>query len=97
MSQCSRSCSTIVVNQMALCRLTLERLNQVEPWISALADEFNEAALQADAEDAKRQADALLADVEKERRQTDRLRLKDDGRDRRRSLSRDRDRWALTP
>lgn len=75
------------------CRLTLERHNQLEPWISALADEFNEAALQAEADDAKKQADALLADVEKERRQTDRLRLKDDSRDRRRrSRSRERDR-----
>lgn len=74
-------------------RLTLERLNQLEPWISALADEFNEAALQAEADDAKKQADALLADVEKERRQTDRLRLKDDSRDRRRrSRSREHDR-----
>lgn len=80
----------------AACRLTLERLNQLEPWISALADEFNEAALQVEADDAKKQADALLADVEKERRQTDRLRLKDDSRDRRRrSRSRERDRCCF--
>lgn len=77
------------------CRLTLERLNQLEPWISALADEFNEAALQAEAEadDAKKQAKELLEGVERSNQQTDRLRLKGDSRDRRRrSRSRERDR-----
>ena len=76
------------------CRLTLERLNQLEPWISAMADDFDEAAIKADEDAAKKQADALLAEISKERRNTDRLRLKDHGdtRDRRRrSRSRERD------
>lgn len=76
-------------------RLTLERLNQLEPWISAMADDFDEAAIKAEEDAAKKQADALLAEVSKERRNTDRLRLKDHGdtRDRRRrSRSRERDR-----
>lgn len=76
-------------------RLTLERLNQLEPWMSAMADDFDEAAIKAEEDAAKQQADALLAEVSKERRQTDRLRLKDHGatRDRRRrSRSRERDR-----
>ncbi|KAL3133818.1 U4/U6-U5 snRNP complex subunit prp38 [Trebouxia sp. C0010 RCD-2024] len=76
-------------------RLTLERLNQLEPWISAMADDFDEAAIKAEEDAAKKQADALLAEVSKERRHTDRLRLKDhnETRDRRRrSHSRERDR-----
>lgn len=81
-----------------MCRLTLERLNQLEPWISAMADDFDEAAIKAEEDAAKKQADALLAEVSKERRNTDRLRLKDHGdtRDRRRrSRSRERDRYTL--
>jgi len=78
-------------------RVTLERLNQLEPWVSAIAGDFDEEALKAEAEEAKKQADALLIDAAKERRHTDRLRLKDHGdvRDRRRrSHSRERDRCA---
>ena len=81
-----------------MCRLTLERLNQLEPWISAMADDFDEAAIKAEEDAAKKQADALLAEVSEERRNTDRLRLKDHGdtRDRRRrSRSRERDRYTL--
>ena len=81
-----------------LCRLTLERLNQLEPWISAMADDFDEAAIKAEEDAAKKQADALLAEVSKERRNTDRLRLKDHGdtRDRRRrSRSQERDRYSF--
>ena len=66
--------------------------------MSAMADNFDEKALEAEAEAAKKHADALLEDVEKERRHTDRLRLKDHGevRDRRRrSRSRERDRCKL--
>ena len=76
-------------------RVTLERLNQLEPWVSAIAGDFDEEALKAEAEEAKKQADALLIDAAKERRHTDRLRLKDHGdvRDRRRrSHSREHDR-----
>lgn len=65
--------------------------------MSAMADDFDEAAIKAEEDAAKQQADALLAEVSKERRQTDRLRLKDHGatRDRRRrSRSRERDRYA---
>ncbi|DBA75161.1 TPA: hypothetical protein ACH3X1_010475 [Trebouxia sp. C0004] len=76
-------------------RVTLERLNQLEPWVSAIAGDFDEEALKAEAEEAKKQADALLVDAAKERRHTDRLRLKDHGdvQDRRRrSHSRERER-----
>ncbi len=65
-----------------------------------MADNFDEEALKADADTAKQQADALLEDVAKERRHTDRLRLKDHGdtRDRRRrSSSRERDRYVHSP
>ena len=61
-----------------------------------MADDFDEAAIKAEEDAAKKQADALLAEVSKERRHTDRLRLKDhsDARDRRRrSHSRERDRY----
>lgn len=61
-----------------------------------MADDFDEAAIKAEEDAAKKQADALLAEVSKERRNTDRLRLKDHGdtRDRRRrSRSRERDRY----
>ena len=61
-----------------------------------MADDFDEAAIKAEEDAAKKQADALLAEVSKERRHTDRLRLKDhsDTRDRRRrSHSRERDRY----
>lgn len=80
---------------LSVTRVTLERLNQLEPWVSAIAGDFDEEALKAEAEEAKKQADALLTDAAKERRHTDRLRLKDHGdvRDRRRrSHSRERDR-----
>lgn len=86
------------IHSASMCRLTLERLNQLEPWISAMADDFDEAAIKAEEDAAKKQADALLAEVSKERRNTDRLRLKDHGdtRDRRkRSRSRERDRYTL--
>lgn len=86
------------IHSAYMCRLTLERLNQLEPWISAMADDFDEAAIKAEEDAAKKQADALLAEVSKERRNTDRLRLKDHGdtRDRRRrSRSRERDRYTL--
>ena len=82
---------------LSVTRVTLERLNQLEPWVSAIAGDFDEEALKAEAEEAKKQADALLIDAAKERRHTDRLRLKDHGdvRDRRRrSHSRERDRCA---
>lgn len=62
-----------------------------------MADDFDEAAIKAEEDAAKKQADALLAEVSKERRHTDRLRLKDhsDTRDRRRrSHSRERDRYT---
>ena len=65
--------------------------------MSAMADDFDEAAIKAEEDAAKQQADALLAEVSKERRHTDRLRLKDHGdtRDRRRrSRSRERDRYV---
>lgn len=63
-----------------------------------MADDFDEAAIKAEEDAAKKQADALLAEVSKERRHTDRLRLKDhnETRDRRRrSHSRERDRYAV--
>lgn len=84
---------------LSVTRVTLERLNQLEPWVSAIAGDFDEEALKAEAEEAKKQADALLIDAAKERRHTDRLRLKDHGgvRDRRRrSHSRERDRYVIT-
>ena len=63
-----------------------------------MADDFDEAAIKAEEDAAKKQADALLAEVSKERRNTDRLRLKDHGdtRDRRRrSRSRERERYSF--
>lgn len=80
-------------------RITLERLNQLEAWVSSMADDFDEAALEAEAKSAKTQADTLLAEAAKDKKNTDRLRLKDHGdtrqRSRRsRSRSRERDRCA---
>lgn len=76
-------------------RVTLERLNQLEQWISPMADDFDEAKLKAETDEINKQAKDLLADVDKEQ-QEGRLRLKDDDRHRsrhkRRSRSRERDR-----
>ena len=77
-------------------RVTLERLNQLEPWISPMAEDFDEAKLKAETDEINKHAKDLLADVEKEQQHEGRLRLKDDDRHRsrhkRRSRSRERDR-----
>ena len=91
--------SCVVQIVFTVYRITLERLNQLEAWVSSMADDFDEAALEAEATSAKTQADTLLAEAAKDKKNTDRLRLKDHGdtrqRSRRsRSRSRERDRCA---
>lgn len=52
-------------------RVTLERLSQLEPRLSVLDEEFDEAALEVEAGEAQKEAEQAAAAAERERQAAD--------------------------
>lgn len=55
-----------IVPTFVACRMTLETTGNLEPWVSALDEQFDEQAIEAEADQVAAQAAALEANMKRE-------------------------------